>query len=163
MKHLLIIAVLTVLGTAIIPERVEPTDSKPSLALKQVTVPETKSITLADTTALVEVANIKAPEPVMSHPAAAASSGSCADWIASAGVDDVASAMTLINRESGCNASVVNPSSGSCGVAQELPCGKSGCSLGDGACQVRWMSSYVLGRYGSWAAALAHSFANNWY
>lgn len=90
-------------------------------------------------------------------------SGSCADWIAAAGIDDVQSAMTLIGRESGCNPSVVNTSSGSCGVAQELPCGKSGCVLGDGACQVRWMNSYVIGRYGSWSAALAHSYSFNWY
>lgn len=90
-------------------------------------------------------------------------SGTCADWIASAGISDTASAMTLIGRESGCDPNVVNQSSGSCGVAQELPCGKSGCSLGDGACQVRWMNSYVIGRYGSWSAALAHSYSFNWY
>lgn len=90
-------------------------------------------------------------------------SGSCADWIAAAGIKDVGNAQELINRESGCNPNAVNPSSGACGVAQELPCGKSGCSLGDGACQVRWMNSYVLGRYGSWAAAVGFHNANNWY
>lgn len=90
-------------------------------------------------------------------------SGSCADWIRGAGISDVGNAVELINRESGCNPNAANPSSGACGVAQELPCGKSGCSLGDGACQVRWMNSYVLGRYGSWAAAVAFHNANNWY
>lgn len=94
---------------------------------------------------------------------AVAPSGSCADWIAGAGIGDVANAQELIRRESGCNPNAVNPSSGACGVAQELPCGKSGCSLGDGACQVKWMNSYVLGRYGSWANAVAWHDAHNWY
>jgi hypothetical protein len=83
-------------------------------------------------------------------------SGTCDQWIAQAGITDVASARALIMAESGCNPNSYNRAgSGACGVAQELPCGKSGCSLGDGACQVRWMNGYVLGRYGSWANAWA--------
>ena len=94
---------------------------------------------------------------------AVAASGTCADWLAAAGVTDVANAQELIRRESGCNPHAVNPSSGACGVAQELPCGKSGCSLGDGACQIAWMQRYVNGRYGGWAGAIAFHNANNWY
>ena len=94
---------------------------------------------------------------------AVAASGTCADWLAAAGVTDVANAQELIRRESGCNPHAVNPSSGACGVAQELPCGKSGCSLGDGACQIAWMRRYVNGRYGGWAGAIAFHNANNWY
>jgi hypothetical protein len=90
-------------------------------------------------------------------------SGNCGDWLAQAGVSDIQNAMILINKESGCNPNAVNSSSGACGVGQELPCGKSGCSLGDGACQVRWMNSYVLGRYGSWAAAVAFHQSHNYY
>lgn len=90
-------------------------------------------------------------------------SGSCAEWIAAAGITDVQNAAELIRRESGCNPNAINRSSGACGVAQELPCGKSGCALGDGACQVRWMNRYVLGRYGSWANAVAHHNSHNWY
>lgn len=96
---------------------------------------------------------------------AVAVSGTCGQWIANAGIADVASARALINAESGCNPNVVNRSSGACGVAQELPCGKSGCSLGDGNCQVRWMDSYVKGRYGSWSNAWAtwNSRYPHWY
>lgn len=94
---------------------------------------------------------------------AVAVTGSCDTWLAQAGVTDTASAKALISRESGCNPNAVNPSSGACGVAQELPCGKSGCSLGDGACQIAWMKRYVEGRYGSFAAALAHSYNVGWY
>lgn len=89
--------------------------------------------------------------------------GSCAEWIAAAGIKEVAVANELIRRESGCNPYAINKSSGACGVAQELPCGKSGCALGDGACQVRWMNKYCLERYGSWSAALSHHDRNNWY
>lgn len=92
-----------------------------------------------------------------------AASGNCADWIAGAGISDIANASELIRRESNCNPNAVNPSSGACGVAQELPCGKSGCSIGDGACQVKWMAGYVEARYGSWAGAVAFHNANNWY
>ena len=90
-------------------------------------------------------------------------SGNCSEWLAKAGVTDLANATELIRRESGCNPNAVNPSSGACGVAQELPCGKSGCSLGDGACQVAWMKRYVEARYGSWAGAIQFHNANNWY
>lgn len=94
---------------------------------------------------------------------AASYSGTCAEWIVAAGITDVHNANELIRRESGCNPHAVNKSSGACGVAQELPCGKSGCSMGDGACQVRWMNGYVTNRYGSWANAVAFHNSNNWY
>lgn len=94
-----------------------------------------------------------APVVTYTAPVHVISSGSCNDWLAQAGVSDVTDAMALIAGESGCNPNSYNSSSGACGVAQELPCGKSGCSLGDGACQVKWMNGYVLSVYGSWANA----------
>ena len=90
-------------------------------------------------------------------------SGGCTAWLAQAGVADNATVRELIKRESGCNPYAVNPSSGACGIAQELPCGKSGCQLGDAVCQLRWMQSYVVSRYGGWSGALAHHDAVNWY
>ncbi len=89
--------------------------------------------------------------------------GTCSEWISAAGISDAGSASELIRRESGCNPYSVNASSGACGVGQALPCGKTGCLMGDGACQTLWMNQYVLGRYGSWSAALSHSYANGWY
>lgn len=106
---------------------------------------------------------VKSAPTVATSPRGVAVSGSCSDWIAQAGISDVANANELIRRESGCNPNAVNRSSGACGVAQELPCGKSGCSMGDGACQVRWMNGYVIARYGSWANAVGFHNANNWY
>jgi hypothetical protein len=101
--------------------------------------------------------------PPAPRPAPRPVSGDCASWLAAAGVTDMTSATNLIQRESGCNPYAVNRTSGACGVAQEVPCGKSGCSSGDGACQVQWMNGYVLARYSSWANALAFQIANGWY
>jgi hypothetical protein len=110
---------------------------------------------------------VSTPEPVatpqMDSEQPTHVSGSCSDWLAAAGITDTADAMAIINMESGCNPYAVEPRRGACGVAQELPCGKSGCSLGDGACEVAWMNNYVLERYGSWAAAVAFHEANGWY
>jgi uncharacterized protein YabE (DUF348 family) len=89
--------------------------------------------------------------------------GSCGEWMAAAGITDIANATYLINKESGCNPYSVNRSSGACGVGQALPCSKTGCEMGDGACQTRWMNSYVLGRYGSWQAAADHHRRYGWY
>lgn len=92
-------------------------------------------------------------------------SGSCSDWLVAAGVTDIVDALALISGESGCNPLSYNSSSGACGVAQELPCGKSGCSLGDGACEVKWMNSYIQNRYSTWANAYATwlSRSPHWY
>lgn len=94
---------------------------------------------------------------------AVAVSGSCEQWMAQAGVNDLANARELIRRESGCNPNAVNSSSGACGIAQELPCGKSGCGLGNPVCQIKWMQSYVTARYGGWGGAVAWHNARNWY
>ena len=89
--------------------------------------------------------------------------GSCGEWMAAAGITDMANASYLINAESRCNPNAVNRSSGACGVGQALPCSKTGCQMGDGACQTAWMNRYVIGRYGSWAAAADHHRRLGWY
>lgn len=108
------------------------------------------------------LASVTHPVTVVQAPRAVFT-GDCASWVAQAGITDTASASVLIQKESGCNPYAVNRSSGACGVAQELPCGKSGCQLGDGACQVAWMNRYIQSRYGSWLAALQFHYRNNWY
>ncbi|MBP7834766.1 hypothetical protein KA025_01635 [Candidatus Saccharibacteria bacterium] len=94
---------------------------------------------------------------------AVAVGGTCEQWIAQAGVNDLGNARELIRRESGCNPNAVNSSSGACGIAQELPCGKSGCGLGNPVCQIKWMQSYVTARYGGWGGAVAWHNSHNWY
>lgn len=89
--------------------------------------------------------------------------GSCDEWIAGAGITDLTNAHYLITKESNCNPYSVNRSSGACGIGQALPCSKMDCEMGDGACQVKWMNSYVMGRYGSWKVAADHHRAKGWY
>ena len=61
----------------------------------------------------------------------------------------------IISHESNWNPYSVNAYSGACGLAQEYPCGKSGCSLGDAVCQLRWANGYA-NKYGGWAGAYYH-------
>lgn len=95
--------------------------------------------------------------------------GSCRDWITQAGVSggDVDIAYAIIMKESGCNPHARNRSSGAYGIPQSLPASKLASAGSDWqdnpVTQIRWMKSYVLGRYGSWANALAFHNAKGWY
>lgn len=86
-------------------------------------------------------------------------------WMLEAGIpeDQWPVAYELVRRESTWNPSAVNPSSGACGLQQELPCGKSGCNLGDAVCGLQWMQKYVKDRYGGWSQAVAFHDKMNWY
>ena len=77
--------------------------------------------------------------------------------------DDPFNAKELICRESSFNPTVVNPSSGSCGLAQALPCSKMKCDLADVDCQINWISEYVYKRYGSFEEAILFHDRMNWY
>ena len=92
-----------------------------------------------------------------------ATSGTCQDWMKSAGISDTASAYTLIMRESGCNPNAVNPSTGACGIGQQLPCGKWKHTWNDPVGAMKDMQTYVFSRYGSWANALAFHNSHGWY
>lgn len=93
------------------------------------------------------------PKALAAEPVKA--SGSCAEWMAAAGIPSTYATNKLIINESGCNPNVVNPSSGACGIPQALPCSKIAHCGVDPVCQLRWMDQYVRGRYGSWDGALA--------
>ncbi len=92
-------------------------------------------------------------------------SGSHADWMAAAGIapSDYSAVEILVERESSWNPNAVNSSSGACGLTQALPCSKLGANWNDPVVALAWGDAYVKGRYGSWQAALAHSYANGWY
>lgn len=91
--------------------------------------------------------------------------GSKEEMMAAAGIptSDWAAVDYIVSKESTWRPGVINPSSGSCGLVQELPCGKSGCTLGDGVCQLRWASQYATSRYGSWWGAHAFWQSNRWW
>ena len=90
-------------------------------------------------------------------------SGSCIQWLAQAGITDVADAMIVINRESGCNPNAMNASSGACGIGQQLPCGKWPHVWNDPVGALIDMQAYVFGRYGSWAAAVVQEQLYGYY
>ena len=92
-------------------------------------------------------------------------SGSCADWMAAAGIPLTDATNTLILKESGCRPTAVNPDSGACGIPQALPCSKISHCGTEPVCQLKWMDSYVKGRYGTWEAALSawYSRSPHWY
>lgn len=90
----------------------------------------------------------------------------CHLWAEQAGIVLPDAAIKLIGRESSCNPSVMNRGgSGAGGIPQALPYTKMGCPMdtSGAVCQLKWMHGYVMGRYGSWENALAHSYSHNWY
>jgi hypothetical protein len=102
-------------------------------------------------------------KPVAAAPVAQAAPAAAAApaWDGSCG--DNSYANYIYSHESGCNPSAINSSSGACGIGQELPCGKSGCSLGNYACQNAYFTNYAISRYGSWAGAYQFWVAHKWW
>ena len=105
-----------------------------------------------------------AVRPTQAAPVAKVS-GSKADWLAASGIPESewGHADYLVNKESSWNPNAVNASSGACGLGQQLPCGKWSGAWNDPVAALSNMHGYVLSRYGSWSAAVAHSNAVGWY
>lgn len=103
-----------------------------------------------------------APTPT---PVAAPATGSCADWLAQAGISDP-DAIWLISHESGCRPTAQNPSSTAYGIFQFLDgtWANVGCvKTSDPVEQMRCGQNYVMKRYGSWAAVRAFWEVRHWY
>lgn len=69
----------------------------------------------------------------------------------------------LVFAESSFNPGAINPTSGSCGLFQALPCEKMDCSLKDIDCQIKWGLSYIKARYETPTKAWKFWLNNNWY
>ena len=88
-------------------------------------------------------------------------------WMLEAGIPenqwDIA--YELVRRESTWNPAAVNPSSGACGLAQSLPCGKQSKygEWNDPIANLKWMADYVSERYGGWSQAVAFHDRMGWY
>lgn len=159
MKLITIALISIALAIVPIPAKDDPPEYGPS-------IPEVKAVKVKHEFKQlnkVQIMDIASEAKIEETEVAPSQSGNCDSWIAAAGISDIANAKELLRRESNCNPNAVNSSSGACGLAQELPCGKSGCQLGDGGCQMKWMKSYVDRRYGSFAAAIEFHNSNNWY
>ena len=95
--------------------------------------------------------------------------GSHTDWMSAAGISasDQGSANAIISQESGWRVNATNRSSGAYGIPQALPGSKMASAGSDWQInpitQLKWMNSYVVGRYGSWQNAYAHKKSKGWY
>lgn len=95
--------------------------------------------------------------------------GSHSDWMNAAGISpsDHGAANAIISQESGWRVNATNKSSGAYGIPQALPGSKMASAGSDWQTnpitQLRWMNSYVLGRYRSWQNAYSYKQANGWY
>ena len=95
--------------------------------------------------------------------------GSHTDWMSAAGISasDQGSANVIISQESGWRVNATNRSSGAYGIPQALPGSKMASAGSDWQTnpitQLKWMNSYVVGRYGSWQNAYAHKKSKGWY
>lgn len=93
----------------------------------------------------------------------------CANWAREAGVSeaDLHTALTIIYRESGCRYTATNSSTGAYGIPQALPGNKMASAGSDWqtnpVTQIKWMISYVNGRYGGWGGAQAWWDTHHWY
>lgn len=72
---------------------------------------------------------------------------------------------SLIMGESGWSDTVVNPSSGAAGIAQNINGWSADYQEGNARQQIRWLLRYIKGRYGSPSKAYAFWLAQNphWY
>lgn len=93
--------------------------------------------------------------------------GTCRDWMTQAGITDFENAYFIFQRESNCNPTATNKSSGAYGVCQSLPANKMQTAGSDWqtnpVTQMKWCQSYAISRYGSWSNAVAFWKANNWW
>lgn len=93
----------------------------------------------------------------------------CESWMRAAGIaeSDMETAYWIIFKESKCRYNATNASSGAYGIPQALPGTKMASAGADWetnpVTQIRWMISYVNGRYGGWEGAKAWWLSHNWY
>lgn len=90
-------------------------------------------------------------------------------WLKQAGIPEswFNGLNSIIQQESGWRVNATNPSSGAYGIPQSLPGSKMASAGSDWRTnpitQLKWMYSYIKGRYGSLQNALSFRAANGWY
>ncbi|VDG32886.1 putative protein yqbO [Lactobacillus brevis KB290] [Lactiplantibacillus mudanjiangensis] len=96
-------------------------------------------------------------------------SGSHKHWLEQAGFkpSELSAAAAIIGAESGWNPTIHNPNSSAYGIPQALPGSKMASAGSDWRTnpitQLKWMKSYVDGRYGGTNQALAFRKVHGWY
>jgi hypothetical protein len=97
--------------------------------------------------------------------ASPAISGTKEDWLRASGIPESEwwAVDSIVSRESSWNPNAVNPSSGACGLGQQLPCGKWAGAWNDPVAALKAQYGYVVARYGGYPQAVAFWNANHWY
>lgn len=103
-----------------------------------------------------------APKPTL---AATNVTGDKYTWLAASGIPESEWQYVdfIVSRESGWNPNAVNPSSGACGLGQQLPCGKWPGAWNDPVAALKAQYGYVNARYGGYAGAYSFWLASRWY
>ena len=117
---------------------------------------------------ILDIKEVKAVEKIPEF-TANPDRATCEAWMRAAGVSerDMDVAYWIIFKESKCRYNARNKSSGAYGIPQSLP-GKKMASAGadwetNPITQIKWMISYVNGRYGGWNGAKRWWDTHHWY
>lgn len=86
-------------------------------------------------------------------------------WLAASGIPESEwwAVDSIVSRESSWNPNAVNPSSGACGLGQQLPCGKWPGAWNDPIAALKAQYNYVTVRYGGYPQAVAFWNSHHWY
>ncbi len=146
------------------------TSSRPTLTRTDalyVAAPPVMSVTEAAVTSVTDVAPTPLPSPVPTAVPMKGTTpngpsgpvGTIESWAQAAGipVSEWPSVRFIVMKESGGNPNAINPSSGSCGLVQFLPCSveKAGANWNDPVNALRRGDAYARSRYGGWPQAVA--------
>lgn len=90
--------------------------------------------------------------------------GTKTEWLAASNIapENWGYADYIVGKESSWNPNATNKSSGACGLAQALPCGKVPGNPYNPVDSLNWMNTYV-NRYGGWEGAYNFWLAHRWY
>jgi len=131
-----------------------------------VEAPQVVAVVATPTPTPIEVARpTTAPPKVVATPAPVVMSGTHEDWMRAAGIaeSDWTYVEFIMNHESGGNPRSINKSSGSCGLFQQLPCGKWSHQWDDPIGAMTDASAYAKSRYGSWYGAYQFWLQKHWW
>lgn len=91
--------------------------------------------------------------------------GNKQSWLEASGIPESEwwAVDSIVTRESGWRPDAVNPTSGACGLGQQLPCGKWAGAWNDPVAALKAQYKYVVDRYGGYPQAVAFWNINHWY
>lgn len=110
---------------------------------------------------------VPTPWPTAAPVVVPVATGSHTDWMAAAGIpeSDWQYVNFIVTKESNWRVDAVNPSSGSCGLMQFLPCSveKAGANWSDPVNALVRGNRYAHERYSGWSGAYAFWVAHRWW